>query len=82
LNDLPCGLHQGAKPVIYADDTNVLLTAENEELKTKINCTLDHTTGWFSAKGLTLNMDKTNIMKFTSSCHQNEAFQIIYKIRQ
>jgi hypothetical protein len=39
LNDLPCGLHQGAKPVIYADDTSVLLTAKNdEELKIKMNC--------------------------------------------
>jgi hypothetical protein len=28
LNDLPCGLHQSAKPVIYADDTSVLLTAK------------------------------------------------------
>jgi hypothetical protein len=24
-------------------------------------------------------MEKTNIMKFTSSCQQNEAFQIIYQ---
>jgi hypothetical protein len=30
LNDLPCGLHQGAKPVICADDTSVLLTAKNQ----------------------------------------------------
>jgi len=29
MYDLPCGIHQGAKPVIYADDTNVLLTAKN-----------------------------------------------------
>jgi hypothetical protein len=36
-------------------------------------------TGWFSANGLTLNMEKTNIMKFTSSYHQNEPFQIIYQ---
>jgi len=75
LNDLPYGLHQGATPVIYADDTGVLLMARNdEELKTKINCTLDYMTGWFSANGLALNMEKTNIMKFTSSYHQNEAF--------
>jgi hypothetical protein len=80
LNDLPYGLHQGAKPVIYADDTSVLLTAKNdEELKTKINCTLDYMTGWFLANGLALNMEKTNIMKFTSSYHQNKAFQIIYQ---
>jgi len=80
LNDLPYGLHQGAKAVIYADDTSVLLMAKNdEELKTKINCMLEYMTGWLSAKGLALNMEKTNIMKFTSSYHQNEAFQIIYQ---
>jgi hypothetical protein len=45
-DDLPCELHQGAKPVIYADDTSVLLTAKNgEELKIKISCTLDYVIG-------------------------------------
>jgi len=79
LNDLPRGLYQGTKPVIYADDTSVLLTAKNdEELKIKVNRMLDYMIGWFSANGLALNVEKTNIMKFTSSCHQNEAFQIIY----
>jgi hypothetical protein len=68
LNDLPCGLHQGAKPVIYADDTSVLLTAKNdEELKTHINCMLDYMIGWFSVNGLALNKEKTKIIKFTSS---------------
>jgi hypothetical protein len=28
LYDLPYGFHQGAKPVIYADDTGVLLTSK------------------------------------------------------
>jgi hypothetical protein len=64
LNE-PCGLHQGAKPVIYADDTSVLLTAKNDELKTKIICMLDYMVGWFSANGLALNMEKTSIMNFT-----------------
>jgi hypothetical protein len=77
LNDLPCGLCQG---VIYAGDTSVLLTAKNdEELKIEVNHMLDYMIGWFSANGLALNMEKTNIMKFTSSYHQNEAFQIIYQ---
>jgi hypothetical protein len=80
LNDLPCGLHHGAKPVIYADGNSVLLTAKNDEqLQIKINCTLDYMIGWFSANGLPLNMEKTIIMKFPSNYHQNEAFQIIYQ---
>jgi len=48
LNVLPYGLHQGAKPVVYPDDTSVLLAAKNnEELKNKINCMLEYMTGWF-----------------------------------
>jgi hypothetical protein len=35
---------------------------------------LDYMRGLFSV----LNMEKTNIMKLTSSYHQNEAFQFIY----
>ena len=37
LNDLPYGLHQRAKPVIYADDTNVLLMAKSDEELKKQN---------------------------------------------
>ena len=66
--------------MIYADDTGLLLTAENdEELKIKFTCTLDYMIEWFSANGLSLNVEKTNIMKFTSTYHQNEAFQITYQ---
>ena len=80
LNDLPYGLKQDNLPVIYADDTSVLLTAENEpDLKSKINDELDYLVEWFSANGLVLNMEKTNLMKFTLNTRQNEPFQIIYK---
>jgi hypothetical protein len=73
-------LHQGAKSVINADDTSVLLIAKNdEELKIKTNSTLDYMIGWSSANGLALNMEKTSIRKFTSSYHQNETFQNIYQ---
>jgi len=59
LNDLPYGLHQGSKPVIYADDISVFLTGKNgEELKIKINCTLDYMIRWFSADGLALHMGR------------------------
>jgi len=38
-------------------------------------------TGWFSANGLALNMEKTSIMKFTPRNRLNETFQIIYQNR-
>jgi hypothetical protein len=68
LNDLPYGFQQESKPVIYADDVSVILTASNEtELKTQFSQTLDYMIEWFSVNGLSLNMDKTNIMKFSPS---------------
>ena len=33
---------------------------------------------WFTANGLTLNMDKTNIMKFTGCNHQSGTLQVEY----
>jgi hypothetical protein len=34
---------------------------------------------WFSANSLALNMEKTNIMKFTTNYRQVEVFQIIHQ---
>jgi hypothetical protein len=34
---------------------------------------------WFSVMGLVLNIEKTNIAKFTPSYCQNESFQIMYQ---
>ena len=80
LNDLPCGLIQDNLPIIYADHTSVLLTANNDsDLKNKINYELNYLTEWFSANGIALNMEKTNLMKFTPNMRQNELFQIIYQ---
>ena len=77
MNDLPYGLHQDAKPVIYADDTSVLLTSKNDgKLKTEFISALDYIIGWFTANGLALNMQKTNIIKFTACQHQTETLQI------
>ena len=75
INDLPYGLHQDAKPVIFADDTSVLLMTKTEkELKSNFINALDYMTGWFTANGLPLNMEKTNIMKFSANYHQTEIF--------
>jgi hypothetical protein len=42
INDLPHGIHHEAQPVIYTDDISILVTVISpEELKTKINSTLD-----------------------------------------
>ena len=71
MNDLPYGLHQDAKPVIHGDDTSVLLTSKNDgKIKTEFINALEYMIGWFTENGLALNMEKTNIIKFTACQHQ------------
>ena len=80
LNDLPYGFHPQAIPVLYADDTSVLLYADSEaELQSKMNQALDYMTEWFSVNSLVLNMGKTNVVKFTSYNRQTGNFRIIYQ---
>ena len=86
MNDLPCGVNQFANPVIYVDDTSVLVSAKNlEGLKSKVDVTSHHITNWFSFNGLTLNVDKTNIIKFSSNHSQNQPHQcdsVNYSIKE
>ena len=60
-------MYHTAKLVINADDTSVssvLVTAENINVQIKSKTTLDCMSEWFLANGLTLNINKTNIVKF------------------
>jgi len=86
VNDLSHGVNQFANPVICADDTSVLVSAKNlEDLKSKVDFTLHYITDWFSFNGLTLNMDKINIIKFSSNHSQNQPHQcdsVNYSIKE
>jgi len=65
---------------MYADDTSILITAKNKaELKDKIKPVLASMIEWFSANGLVLNMEKTNIMRFTPINCLNTVFKIMYQ---
>jgi len=46
-----------------------------EELELKVNIILNHITDWFSINGLTLNMEKTNFIKFSANHSKNQRHQ-------
>ena len=51
INDLPCGIYHTAKPVTYADNTNVLITAKNVNgLQIKAKTVLEYVNKWFNCK--------------------------------
>jgi mannose/fructose/N-acetylgalactosamine-specific phosphotransferase system component IID len=80
INDLLYGICYTAKHVIYADNTSVLVAAKNvNELQKEAKATLDCMSKRFVVNGFTLNMDKTNIVQFSSKHYQDEKFLINYQ---
>jgi len=58
----------------------VLITVKNvNELQVKAKTTLDYVSEWFFVNGLTLNIDKTDLVKFSSNHYQDETFLIYYQ---
>jgi hypothetical protein len=68
INDLPLGINIYSKPVLFADDVSILITANNlSNLQTRSLSMLTRMSTWFAANGLSLNIDKTNVIKFNLS---------------
>ena len=54
--------------MLYADDTNILVTGKNEEeLKNKISAITKQLEGWLCENDLVVNTTKTVAMSFHSS---------------
>jgi hypothetical protein len=80
IQDPPYGINSYAKPVRYSDDTTMLITANNlNDLKTKLYSTLNNMNKWILVNGLSLNIEKTHSVKFSSNHLQNDQFQITYQ---
>jgi mannose/fructose/N-acetylgalactosamine-specific phosphotransferase system component IID len=61
-NDLPLGINIYSQPVLFADDTNVLITADNlNDLQIRSASVLNHMREWFAVNGLSPNMDKNKV---------------------
>jgi hypothetical protein len=66
INDFPLGVNTKLDAIMFADDTSVLICNEKfNEFENTFNTVLKHITAWFHANQLVLNLDKTNIVKFT-----------------
>jgi len=79
INDFSYIIHQIAKPVIYADNTSILVYAANvKELQIKIDDSIYQIHEWFLVNGLTLNLDKMNIIKFSSKKSKEEDIHFRY----
>jgi hypothetical protein len=64
INDLPLNI-MGSKIVLFADDTNILVSDENiNNLQYKLNNVMTELQTWFTLNNLVINIEKTLAMSF------------------
>jgi hypothetical protein len=65
INDFPALINKNADVLMFADDTNVLVTADTKDLlNEKLNFTLIHILNWFQANRLVVHPAKTKVLNF------------------
>ena len=76
IKDLPLRLNSVSEPILFADDTSVIISSRNfKDFCSVSNLVLSHMIKWFAVNNLILNLDKTNIMKFIT---KNSALSVIH----
>jgi len=62
INDLAFILRKHANPILFADDTNVIISSSNEnEFKNKLNLVINKIVNWCKTNSLTINIEKNSI---------------------
>ena len=91
INDFPCIINKVSHSILYADDTNILVSSsDHNELNSKLNSVLHCISIWFQNNQVVLNLNKMHIVKFASSklltyplniAHNNQALTVSENIK-
>ena len=66
ISGFPLSTNAISDAIMFADNTNFLNCNRNfKEFKNALNLLIPHIAEWFHASQLILNVDKTNVVKFT-----------------
>ena len=83
INDLPRAVEHKALPIIFADDTSILLASpNNSQMQTDLNEVFAQLNKWFKSNMLLLNFDKTSFVQFTNKTTSNLDMQIKHEDKQ
>jgi len=78
INDLPLAIGKNARPILYADDTSIIIVNPNPSpFANNINETLTAVNTWFKTNQLSLNLDKTTFLQFRTKNSQKLDFNIL-----
>ena len=65
INDLPNIIVVSSKPILFADDTSIIITNPSpSKFEEDINNIIDNTNDWFRGNSLSLNFNKTYFLQF------------------
>ena len=80
INDLPKVLSHNALPILFADDTSIIITGNNElTFQEELNATFAVITNWFELNALFFNFNKTQFVHFTSNNLNNYDTHVFYE---
>jgi len=80
INDLPHALLYKATPILFADDTNLIITGKNtSSLQEDINVMFGQISQWFQDNCLSLNISETNFMQFSNKASNYNDLNITYE---
>ena len=83
INDLPKSIAGLANPVLFVDDTSMIITkSDPKEFTNTINRNIIKINEWFKRNSLSFNPDKTYFLQFHTKTNQKYDFQISYENRQ
>jgi hypothetical protein len=79
INDLPKTIAGLANPVLFADDTSMIISkSDPKEFINTINIDIIKINEWFKSNSLSLNIDKTHFLQFHKKTNQKYHFQTSY----
>jgi hypothetical protein len=84
INDLPKTIDDKTIPILFADDTSLLVTSSNyNDLYINSNIVFRCINEWFGANQLTINLKKTRHILFTA-CNKKPRIdtEIVYENKQ
>ena len=71
INDLAYTLRKYGTPVLFADDTSIIISSRNEnEFKNYLSFVINEMVTWYKSNVLTLNLEKTQFMQFLTNYHK------------
>jgi hypothetical protein len=77
VNDLPKVVEPTAIPIMFADDTSIIMESDNSvQLQSELNMVMSRINKWFQDNLIALNLSKTYFIQFLNKIPNNLYIQI------